>query len=307
MLKRILIALIIFLLFGCNESDKRLDINSKKIVAKVNNIPIYLGDVYRRIEATYGEIDKEKMPQNRWNMIYEMALESEIIDKLLFLEAQKEDLLVTEDAIKDKINKIKESIGEENYKKMLKDRKSTEKDFEQFVKERELIELYKNKLFEDIKIDEETIKNYYLGHKKNFVDTERVKLEIITTDSIEKANEIFARLQKGEDFEKLSKEFQINSSEKIHWRLRPMPYSSVPEDISAHLKNKEKGEILPPLSSGGKVYIIKIIEKFPSRQLSLDDVKEEIRQLLISNRQQSIIDEWYQKKMKEYNIEYINN
>jgi len=304
-MEKILIFLLIIFLFSCNKSGSKLDINSTKVVVKVNGQPVYLGDIYRRIQATLGDIDRKDIPSNRWAMIYEIALESEIIDKLLLIEAQKENLSISDEIIKDRVSKIKQSMGEENYKKMLKMRKASEKDFEKFVRERELIELYKSKLFSNIKIEEDKIKEYYEGHKKDFIEPEKVRLEVISFDKKEKADEIFSRLKKGEDFDKLASEYQSYNSDKIFRKLKPMPYNAIPEIIVQHIKSAEVGEILQPIEHDKKFYIIKIVEKVPSRQLAFNEAKENIKQLLLSKKQQDIIDEWYQVKLKEATIEYV--
>jgi parvulin-like peptidyl-prolyl isomerase len=304
-MKKILTCLLIIFLFSCNKSGSKLDINSTKVIAKVNGQPVYLGDIYRRIQATFGNIDRKDISPNRWAMIYETALESEIIDKLLLIEAQNENISLSNELIKEKVNKIKESMGEENYKKMLKMRKASEKDFENFVRERELIELYKNKLFSNIKIEEDKIKEYYEGHKKEFVEPEKVKLNVISVGEKEKAYEIFSRLKKHEDFDKLALEYQLQNSDKVFWKLRLMPYDAIPAEIASHIKSAKAGEILDPIEHDKKFYIIKIVEKIPSRQLDFYEVKERIKQLLLSKEQQKIIEEWYQMKLKGASIEYV--
>lgn len=291
-------------MIGCHESSK-LDINSKEIVARINNEPIYLGDVYRRIEATFGNINKKEINEDRWKMIFETAFESELIDKLLLMEARKEKLSVSPEVIKNKLEAVKNSMGEENFKRMLKKRRANEDDFIRFLEERELIEIYKSRLFDQIEIDDKTLREYYEGHKREYIEPEKVRLEVIRVDDEKISEEIFRRWRGGENFEKLSEEYKSKGKDKIAWRLRPVPLKELPEEIAYHIKNGGDGEVLAPIRSGDMIYIIKILEKIPSKQLDFEKVKEKIRQLLISRKEQLKIEEWYQSKLKDITIEYL--
>ncbi|MCX7794158.1 MAG: peptidyl-prolyl cis-trans isomerase [Thermodesulfovibrionales bacterium] len=303
-MKAIYVFLILFSLFGCYDKQK-IDINSKDIVARVNGEPIYLGDVYRRIQATFGEIKKEEIPEDRWRMIFEGAFESELIDKIILMEAKKENISVPPEVVRERVERIKDSMGDDNFKKMLKDRKAREEDFWRFLEEREMIEIYKNKIVGQIDIDEKTLRDYYEGHKKEFIEPEKVRLELIRVTDEAKAEEIFRRWRSGEDFEKLAAEYRSEGNYKSAARLRALPLKELPDDIASHVSKGQQGEILEPIRSGNLIYIIKILEKFPPRDLVFEEVKDEIKRILVSRKEKSKIEEWYLSKLKEVKVEYL--
>lgn len=302
----IIIFLIQFLavLHGCKEA-KGIDINSKKVIAVVNGDVIYEGDVYRRIQAAYGDIEKEKLPPSRWEMMFEGAIESEIIDKLLLKAAIEDGLKISSEKIDEILSRTREKMGEENFYKMLKSRNASEDEFKKFLEERELIEAYKDRLFKEIKIDEASLKQYYEGHKEEFSEPEKIRLEVITVRDMEQAKTIYKRWIEGETFEKLAEEFNKKPDEKIGRRLKWMPYDAIPVQLQPLVKAKKKEEILEPTQVGEDIYIIKILDYRPDRALTFEESKDRIQDFLLIKKQGDLIDQWYKKRLQEVEIKYV--
>jgi parvulin-like peptidyl-prolyl isomerase len=309
--RRILPAVIsVFLLLGgCTNSDETkktgLDTGSKRVVVKVNGDPVTEGDVARHIRAIYGSVDKSKTDPTRWQMMFEAATESEILDRLLLKEAISEGLEISSEDVGIALNRSRELLGEEKFKEMLKERNSSEQEYGEFLKQRMLIRKYKAKLFEDITIEDETLRVYYEGHKENFSVSEGVRLEMIVVDNPDDAEEIYKRVEKGEDFEKLVKEYSEKYKKKVGGKMRWMPYEAIPSDIQPLVKSGKIGAVLEPVQSDDGIRIIRILDKRQAGPLTYEEARENIRDFFLRKREQEILDNWFTAVKQKSTVEYV--
>jgi parvulin-like peptidyl-prolyl isomerase len=239
--------------------------------------------------------------------LLETAIDSEIIDKLLLKEALTRGIEVSPEEIDASFDRSRKLLGDEKLDKMLKERNSTEEDYREFLKERLLINRYKETLFKDINVDEDILEPYYEGHKESFSEPEAVRLEIIITENPETAAEISRRIKKGEDFVKVGEEFSQKDDKVIFRRTRWMPSDAILLMVQPQIREGKIGEILEPIQRDNTTEIIKILDKRPARTLSYEEAKDKIRNFFLQKDQQKILEQWYEKKKQEVKIEYINN
>ncbi len=307
MMRFVFIFIAISFLFSCNFNSKNsLDISSKKVVVMLDGESIHEGDIFRRILAAYGNIDRDKINHEKWQIIYESALETEIIDRLLLRNAISEGIKVSDERIENLFSETLNTMGEKKFRKMLNERKATENDYKRFLRDREMISLYKEKLFQTITIDEKNAREYYEGHKEDFVSPEMVRLEVFVVKDKDDAEKIYHRWNNGESFEVLDKEFSIENRDAGR-RLRPMPYDAIPAAFRTQIKEARVNEILSPLNIDGQYYIIRVVEKSESRVFAYSDVKDEIMNILRRKKENQVLFEWFERQKNGIKIEYLRN
>lgn len=298
-----------FLIIGCTNADKAdikgLDITSKKIIATVDGKPIYEGDVFRRIKAVYGNVERSALPLTRWQMMIEAATETEIIETLLLKAATEEGMTVSSTELDSALAKSKEIMGEKNFKDMLKERNVTEQEFRTFLEERELIDAYKTKLFSTISIDNSAAKDYYEGHKDKFMMKDSARLEIMVIDDQQKATDIYKRWKEGETFDALSEVYSKTEKQTVGRRLRFTPYDVMPIEIQPRVREGNAGDILGPIQSDGTFYVIKILEKRIEGVMEYEQAHEMVRESLRMSKEQKVLDEWYASQIHTVTIEYV--
>ncbi|RME65185.1 MAG: hypothetical protein D6778_06750, partial [Nitrospirae bacterium] len=263
--------------------------------------------IFRRISAAYGDINRMKLPPSRWNMLYEAALDSEIIDRLLLRAALKEGLTVPEEKINQDIEKLIKQMGREGFERMLKNRNATLEEFKEFLKKRYLIESYRDRLFSDISITEEEMKTYYQGHKTELAEPEKVKLDVFAVKDSELAEKIYRQWKDGSDFMKLKEKYERDPRKRIAWRLRWMPVHALPLELQSPVKKAKNSEVLKPVKAKDMYYVIKIKGYKPSQTPSFEEAKEKIRSILRARKEQKIIDSWYQEQLKTVKVEYVRD
>ncbi len=165
-------------------------------------------------------------------------------------------------------------------------------------------------------VTEKELKDYYEAHKSQFVEKEKVKARHILIkvpsnadkkkweEAKKKAIEIRNKLIKGEDFASLAQKYSDDPGSKS--RGGELGYfqkgQMVPEFEKAAFSLK-KGEISQPVKTTFGYHIIQVQDKTKAKEKSFDQVKQEIRQRLLRQKQIKLKDEIVAKLKKKYPVE----
>ena len=291
--------------FDKSKADGRIA-EEKVIVARVNGEPIYKSDVLRRMRAAYeGNIEELKSDPNRWQMLKDVATESEVMDQLLLQTAVAEGMVVSEDDAQGLLDRTKELAGSKAFAEMLKERGVDEETFRDFLVKRELILRYKNKLFKNVTVNDDALEEYYEGHKETFVDPPQVRLEIFTFGVRKTAEGIYKLWKDGDSFEAISAKYK-NEGENVGRRTRWMPIDAIPAELQSKVTEADVGTILEPEQISNKFYVVKIIDKMESRTRGFEEVKAEIYETILNLRKNKVLDEWHKNAMQGAKIEYFH-
>ena len=278
----------------------------KVFLARVNGEPIYKSDVLRRMRAAYeGDIKELKSDPNRWQMLKDVATESEVMDQLLLQTAVAEGMMVSDEDAQGLLDRTKELAGSQAFAEMLKERGVDEEAFRDFLVKRELILRYKNKLFEIVTVNEDALEEYYEGHKETFVDPPQVRLEILTFGVLKTAEEIHKLWKGGDSFEAISAKYK-NEGENVGRRTRWMPVDAIPAELQSKVTEADVGTIVEPEQISNKFYVVRIIDKMESRTRGFEEVKAEIYETILNLRKNKVLDEWYKNAMQGAKIEYFH-
>jgi len=169
----------------------------------------------------------------------------------------------------------------------------------------------------DIKIPEDELKNYYKEHEKDFLLTETVKARHIfiqlpakSTDAEKdaarkKAEEILARLKKGEDFAKVAAESSDDAdSAKKGGELGFLtPGKTNSEEFEKAAFALKKGETSEIVQTPFGLHIIKADEKSEKRTASFEEAKAYIAELLKKEHENRKAGEFIEKTIKDSGLE----
>ncbi|WP_432667708.1 peptidylprolyl isomerase [Wukongibacter baidiensis] len=255
------------------------------------------------IVASVGEeeITKEELYQSLVDQNGIEALEALITEKIVELEAKKENIEITEEDIGKEMKKIIDYYGNEDaFNQVLENAGYTNDDVIKNIKTS--IEIEKL-LVPSLNITEDEMKQYFNDNKASFATQEQVKTSHILVDSEEKAGEVKNKLLAGEDFSKLAKEYSLDPGSKenggdLGYVVRGQ---MVPEFEDA-VFTLEVGKISDPVKTQYGYHIIKVEEIKEAKEANYDESKEEIKETLIEQLMPTAYDEWLQKKREEYNV-----
>ncbi len=191
-----------------------------------------------------GDVTKDQLYNEMKDSVGKSALQLIIVEKVL-----NDKYKVSDKDVDAEFNKQKEQMGA-NFEQTLAAQNMDEKSFKRSLK---LNLLQEAALTEDVQVSEADMKAYYEEMKKE------LKASHILVADEKTATEVKAKLDKGEDFAKLAKEYSTDTGSKdaggeLGWFG---PDKMVPEFSKAAYALK-KGEISAPVKTQYGYHIIKL-------------------------------------------------
>jgi len=161
-------------------------------------------------------------------------------------------------------------------------------------------QIYKYYLTDEIvnktEVSDEEISAYYNANRDQFMEVESVSVSHIQVDTREKAEEIKARLDAGEDFAELAKAESIGAGSDRGGHLgtigRGMLGYKEFEDAAFAL---EEGQVSDPVKTELGWHIIKVGEHKKAMPKPLDEVKDGIKAMLLNQKQEQAYKEMVEK------------
>jgi parvulin-like peptidyl-prolyl isomerase len=257
------------------------------------------------------------------------VLDTIIQQEVMFQKAEKEGTVPSEDDITVEINKQKTASGRtaDQIEKDMKEQGMTEAALRDQVKKTIAIQKLVEKVTGKIEAPKDSeIDAFYNGNKDAFVKKRGVKLGAIvldpsnsgegdqTTDEQSaaiKGNEIVKKLQAGQDFASLAREYSEDQSKLQGGDLGYMSEDELkqafPAQITADLMNpaSQIGKMVITQSQG-KFFILKLqdrSDKDEALTLESPGVREQVQKALVDNRKQLLAASYQAIAMNEAKIE----
>lgn len=311
---------------GC--SSKK---NNNDIVATVNGNNITIEDF--KVTLALNKIDLEsKYGSTVWETEVEdgvkfkdtfknRVLKGMIDVEAVCEEAKKDGLTPSEEEIDKAFDELNKNLyANENYKKILEDLKISDTCIKSQVEKTLTIQKYTENFDKNLKISDEEMKKYYEEHKADYYKDE-VKASHILISTVDdngkelsetkkkeakkKAEEVLKKAKSGEEFSELAKEYSddpgsaANGGDLGYFTKGQMvqPF----EEAAFSLKS---GEISGLVESEYGYHIIKVYDKI-DKQLTFDEVKDEIKKTLTEDKYMESIEAITKKAKVEKNESVI--
>ena len=210
---------------------------------------------------TLGEFNQlwEEVPEDyKLQLDKSMVLDQMISEKLLIQEAKNMGLEEDNDVL-------------EQIKKM------TEQILVQVLIEREILD--------KIKVNDEEVLEYYEKNKESFTEKEQVYLYNILLETEEEAQDILEQLKAGGDFSEIAKEKSAGPSAAQGGDLGYLTKGTIIPEIEEVVFALEVEELSEIINTDFGFHILKITEKKAETVKTLEEVKEDIIQTLLPNKQ----------------------
>lgn len=280
-------------LTGCSNEAEDTGNDNGETVVETN------GDVVAEVNGE--EISKDELYNLMLQQNGPQVLDALIIEKIVEFEVDKKDIEITEEDIQAEIDTMKDYYGgEEQFAMALAQSGLTEEDMKEDINTnlrlKKLVDPY-------IEISDEDIEAYFEENKDQLGQEEEVKASHILVETEEAANEVKAKLNDGEDFADLAREYSMDDSNKesggelgFFGRGRMVP------EFEETAFNMEVDTISEPVQTDYGYHIIKLEEKKEASQATLEDSKEEIRGILADGQMGQAYQMWYEEVYNEYDI-----
>lgn len=257
---------------GCKGANTQAE--KKQGAAKGGKVVAEIG----KEKITLEEVDQmvSNVPQQYQAMALtrkDMLLDSMINQKLLYEEA------------------LKQNLGKDA---------GVKKQTEDATKEILIKEYLKKEVEQKVTVSDADAKTFYDGNKDKFKESEKIKISHILVDTEPEAKDILAKLKGGADFATLAKEKSKCPSKDKGGDLGFVAKGqTVPEFEKAAFALKP-GQLSDVVKSQFGYHIIKVTEIQPEKELSFDEVKDQLKQMLLSQKQKERFDSLL-KELKDRN------
>lgn len=229
-----------------------------KIVANVGGNPIYSEEIDAMVAAYAQRGQNYDNPQGRAAL-----LEQAINKKLLLLDAKK-NLLEHNAEFRADLERVKEEM---------------------------LANFNVQKAIEKVSVTDDEIKEYYEENKENFKKGESVTASHILVDDEDKAKEILEKIEKGEmSFEDAAREYSSCPSSQNGGALGEFTRGQMVPEFDKAVFEMEKGEISGPVKTQFGFHIIKVTDKSDAQEMKLEDIKEQLRGMVLGSKRQKALD-----------------
>lgn len=223
------------------------------------------------VETNAGDITKEEFYEELKDRYGAQVLEEMVMTKVL--EGKYE---VTDEDVESEIEFMKDTYGD-SYDLIVQQNFGDEESLRQLIRTSLLRE---QAALEDVEITDEEIKERYERSKYEF-DAQHILVE-----DLETAEEVKQKLDDGEDFAELAKEYSVDSSAESGGDLGTFSAGKMVKEFEDAVYSMEPGDISDPVESEFGFHIIKVNDK---REVEEDigefeDVKEELRRQLASEK-----------------------
>ena len=238
------------------------------------------------VETKEGSITKEEL----YNEMKE-RYGKEVLRDLVHEKVLSKKFKVTDKEIDQEIENLKEMYG-------VRYDLAVQQSGEEAIREMVKLNLLRQKAaMDDIKVTDEELKKYYNEYKP------KVRASHILVDDEKTAKEIKAKLEKGEDFAKLAKQYSKDTgSAQNGGDLGWFGPGKMVEEFEKAAYTLNVGEISNPVKTQFGYHIIKVTDK--EKKKSFDEMREEIeyevkKSKLDTSKVQSKLDEL----MKDANVD----
>jgi foldase protein PrsA len=229
------------------------------------------------------------------------AVDTLITKNIIDQEVKKEKVSVKQEEIDEELQKLIESYGgQEAFDQQLASSGLTQELLEEDIKTNVQIE----KLLEsEIKITDEEMKTSFDENKDTFAQEEQVQASHILVEDEAKAKEVKSKLDAGEDFAELAKEYSTDTgSAESGGDLGLFGKGAMVAEFEDKAFSMKVDEISDPVKSEFGYHIIKVTDKKEAKEANFEDSKDEIKDLLFDEKVGTEYTTWLEEKKEEYKI-----
>ena len=283
----------------------------KSAVAEVDGKVITREDLDKAVEelkAQYGDsLPASDTPE--YAELQKQVAERLVNEEILWFEADKRNLTISDEEINQQVDTYKEqSGGEDAFNQKLEENNLTLDRLKDQIRKSLLFQKLYPEVTKDAELvtDEQALK-YYNENPTQFQQPEMRTVSHILVADEATANAVKSRLDAGEDFATVAKEVSTDPGSKDKGGdLGEVPTEGsgfVPE-FEAAMNGLAVGQVSAPVKSSFGYHVIKVTAVKPAGTQTFDEVKEELKQGLGMENQRTAFEAWFEGVKGEYEVIY---
>lgn len=265
----------------------------------------FMGSAFSNNDTTVATVDGEKITKEELYNAMEGQYGASILDtlitnKLVELEAKEEGVTVTDAEITEELDAFIESYGgEDAFNSALEYNGMTLADFKKDLKNSMIIEKL---VAPQVKITEEDMQTYFDENKEEFNQAEQVRASHILVEDEETAQEVLEKINAGEDFAELAKEYSTDGSAENGGDLGFFGKGDMVAEFEKAAWALDIDEVSGIVKSEFGYHIIKKTDYQAAKEAVFKDHKDEIKDLLFYEQVNSLYPTFIEELKENYDI-----
>lgn len=246
-------------------------------------------------------ISEEELQETLLDQYGADALDTLITNKLIELEADKQKVTVSEKEIEAEIATLAESYGDED---ALEEAVTASGSTMDDVRNDIIVYLQTEKLLEPrIEITDEELQTYFDENKDTYATAEQVQASHILVADEATAKEVKSKLDAGEDFSELAKEYSTDTTTaESGGDLGYFSSGDMVAEFEEVAFALGENEISDPVKTEYGYHIIKVVDHQEAKEANFEDSKAEIKDTLMSEKMSTEYTTWLEELKEEYEI-----
>jgi foldase protein PrsA len=259
---------------------------NKDTVASVDGESITKGELYDVMVKQYGQDSLSYLINN----------------KIVEIAAGKENVKISDEDVDAEMKEFVEANGgEESFNYALEQSGLTKKDIEtEIVNYLKIVKLLES----EVDITDEEMKTHFEENKDSYNEPEQVEASHILVKNEETTNKVKEKLEAGEDFAELAKEYSTDTSNAENGgELGYFSKGTMVEEFENIAFSMNVGEISDPVKTDYGYHIIHVTDKKEAKEANFEDHKEEIEQTLFDQEISTEYSTWITEQREKLEIE----
>lgn len=273
----IILMLLLFATAGCTKSA--ITVDNEKVSKELFNL--VLKERLESHKALNAKIDETAVKK---------AVSEELVAQaLLVKEAKAKKIVTTDEEVQKTIDSMRGGASEKDFKEKLKAKGISNKVLLEKVRNDILISKLLDSLVKDDQVTEDTMKEFYTKSQLPFIKPEKEFVAILQINTAADADKAVDELKKGADFDTVAKNMAMsgNVSATDYGWIDPDTFPS--KELGMAMKTAKLNVFRGPYKGrDGSYYIFKIKERQIAGVLPYEEVKSQIKNMVLNQRRQEL-------------------
>ncbi len=280
---------IVILLTLCSCISRREQPAPNAVLAEVNGVALKEDMLRSRLSMEQFQGDEEE-GQTTKDPFNSLDVKKDTLNRLVQNKAivdwgQKQGITLTDEELAQGLAKLKKGYTERGFELMLEEKNSTYSLWSELAREDLTVQKVMNEtLYKKIKVTPAEVALEYRNNKDQFTVDEQVHVRQITTDTPEKAKELYQRVKNGENFAKVALMHSISPDRTNGGDLGYFSRGTYPKEFDDTCFSLQPGEISPVVKSQYGYHIFKMLDKKPKGVLPIEAALPRIESELLQKK-----------------------
>jgi parvulin-like peptidyl-prolyl isomerase len=196
------------------------------------------------------------------------------------------------------------------------DKEALSRHYERTPELENMIARYKNQLLKNtfikrvvvpqITLSDEALKDYYVSHQESFIRPTRFKIQQMTVETMDDAQDILKSLQNGAEFSWLAKNRSVDSAVQEGGSLGWIVRAEMPEPVKKIIETLKPGDVSPILQINSHYKIIQLIDRREGEVEEFDKVKNVVYRAAFEVKVNALLDNYITQLKKDAEISMNN-